>query len=129
MTFESNQPIYMQIMDHIKKQLACGKLQPGARVASVRELAIQYGVNPNTVQKALSELERDGYLKTDRTAGRLATSDTQFINQLREREIDGLVSQFYNRLAELNVTEAELAEATRRNRRDVADAVKLPKEQ
>ncbi|MBQ2369863.1 MAG: GntR family transcriptional regulator, partial [Peptococcaceae bacterium] len=64
MEFQSNIPIYLQIMDDIKQQIVSGKLKPGDKLASVRDLAMQYGVNPNTMQKALSELEWEKLLYT-----------------------------------------------------------------
>lgn len=77
--FNSETPIYLQIMDVIKLRIARGELKPGDKVPSVRELAIEAGVNPNTAQKALSELERDGVLKSERALGRfVADADTDY---------------------------------------------------
>ena len=71
-----NLPIYMQIMDRIRAAIVSGELRPGAKVATVRELAEDFGVNPNTMQRALSELEREGLLISERTSGRFVTHDT-----------------------------------------------------
>ncbi|MBR3832704.1 MAG: GntR family transcriptional regulator [Lachnospiraceae bacterium] len=68
--FDANSPIYLQIMDELKLKIAKGELNPGDKVPAVRELAIIAGVNPNTMQKALSELEREGVLYSQRTSGR-----------------------------------------------------------
>lgn len=68
--FDNDIPIYIQIMDEIKLRIAQGKLNEGDKVPSVRELALKAGVNPNTMQKALAELEREGVLYSNRTAGR-----------------------------------------------------------
>lgn len=68
--FNNETPIYLQIIDRFKMDIANGSLKPGNKVPSVRELALSAGVNPNTMQKALSELERDGYLESRRTSGR-----------------------------------------------------------
>jgi len=68
--FDPNSPIYLQIMDEIKLKIAKGELKPGDKVPAVRELALIAGVNPNTMQKALGELEREGVLYSLRTAGR-----------------------------------------------------------
>ena len=74
--FNNDSPIYLQIMDEIKLRIAKGTLKPGDKVPPVRELAVKAGVNPNTMQKALSELEREGVLVSQRTSGRfVATSD------------------------------------------------------
>ena len=64
--FNNETPIYLQIIDRFKMDIANGSLKPGNKVPSVRELALSAGVNPNTMQKALSELERDGYLESRR---------------------------------------------------------------
>ena len=58
--FDPNLPIYIQVMEEIKKEIFASEYLPGSKLASVRELALEYGVNPNTIQKALSELERTG---------------------------------------------------------------------
>ena len=69
--FSNDVPIYLQIMEHFKVQIASGKLEVGDKIPPVRELALEAGVNPNTMQKALSELEREGYLESQRTSGRV----------------------------------------------------------
>ena len=79
--FKDNVPIYLQIMQDIKKQIAAGKLHEKDKVSSVRELALYYGVNPNTVQKALSELEREGLMKSERTLGRFISIDDEKIKK------------------------------------------------
>ena len=75
--FNNESPIYLQIVDAIKMQIAQGILKPGDQVPAVRELAVTAGVNPNTMQKALSELEREGVLYSQRTAGRSRTACRQ----------------------------------------------------
>ena len=67
---DSDRPIYAQILEIIQMQIISGKYQPGDKIPSVRELAADAGVNPNTMQKALSELERSGLILTQRTSGR-----------------------------------------------------------
>ncbi|MCM1273162.1 MAG: GntR family transcriptional regulator [Clostridium sp.] len=71
--FTGDAPIYIQIMDEIKLRIARGRLKAGDKVPSVRELAVMAGVNPNTMQKALSELEREGVLYSQRTSGRFVS--------------------------------------------------------
>ena len=70
MDFDTNLPIYLQIMTEIKRLIITGTYKPSQKIPSVRELAIDYGVNPNTVQRALSELEREGLVASERTSGR-----------------------------------------------------------
>lgn len=108
MMFDPNQPIYLQIMAHFKHLLVNGTLKPGERVASVRELALEYGVNPNTMQKALSELEREGYLFSERTSGRLVTKDEALIARLREATLETAVQRFVDEMTSLGVTPRDL---------------------
>lgn len=84
-TLDSDRPIYTQLMEIIQMQIVSGRYQPGSRLPSVRELAGQACVNPNTMQKALSELEDMGLLVTNRTTGRTVTTDNGRILQIREK--------------------------------------------
>jgi GntR family transcriptional regulator len=103
--FESTKPIYLQIMDLIKKEIATGKLPPGSQMASVRELAMQYQVNPNTVQRALSELEREGLVKSDRTIGRFINDQSDMIKALKNQMIEEVIGEFVKKVGELNIEE------------------------
>ena len=82
--FNNESPIYLQIVDAIKMQIAQGTLKPGDQVPAVRELAVTAGVNPNTMQKALAELEREGVLYSQRTAGRFVADREAGGGSLRE---------------------------------------------
>ena len=84
MNFDSKMPIYLQIMDEIKRWIVTDVYQPSQKIPSVRELAVEFGVNPNTVQRALSELERSGLVASERTAGRFICNDTEMIKELKE---------------------------------------------
>lgn len=103
--FDDKLPIYLQIIHILKQDLACGKYPPGQKLPAVRELALEAGVNPNTMQKALSELERDGLLKSQRTAGRFVTEDKEKIMEVRrtlaydeiERMVENIFSLGYRR--------------------------------
>ena len=108
MEFQSNIPIYLQIMDDIKQQIVSGKLKPGDKLASVRDLAMQYGVNPNTMQKALSELEWEKLLYTMRTAGRYVTEDAALIGVLREQLAQERIIGFFNELQQLGYQNEEI---------------------
>ena len=85
MDFNSSVPIYLQLMNDIKLQIVSGQLQPGEKLASVRDLAMHYEVNPNTMQKALSELERENLVFSQRTSGRFVTIETDRIQSLRQK--------------------------------------------
>lgn len=78
-SFDNDRPIYSQIIEQMKLFIVSGQLLPGSKVASVRELAAQAGVNPNTMQKALAELERTGLVYTSRTSGRFITENETMI--------------------------------------------------
>ena len=82
-----DRPIYIQLMETITAAIASGTLAAGSRLPSVREMAAQAGVNPNTMQRALAELERDGLLYSQRTAGRFVTDQSDRITQKRKEQI------------------------------------------
>jgi DNA-binding transcriptional regulator YhcF (GntR family) len=82
--FQKETPIYLQLMDEIKGQIAAGKLAPGEKIASIREFASIYMVNPNTVQRALLELEREGLISTKRASGKTIAEDAKMVQELRE---------------------------------------------
>ena len=84
MNFDSKMPIYLQIMDEIKRWIVTDVYQPSQKIPSVRKLAVEFGVNPNTVQRALSELERSGLVASERTSGRFICNDTEMIRKLKE---------------------------------------------
>ena len=103
-----NQPIYMQIMDKIRAAVVSGELQPGQKMASVRELAEEFGVNPNTMQRALAELEREGLLNTERTSGRFVTKDTGLIEQARKAAGEAVVKEFFYQMKALGFTKGQV---------------------
>ena len=110
MEFQSNIPIYVQIMDDIKLQIISGQLKPGEKLASVRDLAMEYGVNPNTMQKALSELEWENLLYTMRTTGRFVTEDTAHIEKLRTGLAQERITQAVHELQTLGYQNQEILE-------------------
>ncbi|WP_168582367.1 GntR family transcriptional regulator [Gephyromycinifex aptenodytis] len=83
MDFDSSRPIWHQLIGEFSRRIVAGQWRPGCRIGGVRELAAELGVNPNTVQRALSELERDGLCRSERTAGRFVTDDAARIHQLQ----------------------------------------------
>ncbi|MEF9968146.1 MAG: GntR family transcriptional regulator [Longicatena sp.] len=84
--FDSNIPIYIQVMEYIKMEIVSGKLKTGDQVDTVREMAIFFGVNPNTIQRALQELEREGLLKSERTTGRFISATVESIEELKLKQ-------------------------------------------
>jgi len=81
--FNSNQPIFLQIIEQIRLSIARGELKPGQKVAPVREMAVQFRVNPNTMQKSLAKLEEMGYLRSESTSGRYVTDNLVMIERLK----------------------------------------------
>ena len=102
-TFQNTQPIYIQIMDLIKKKIATHQLNPGQLLEPVRELAMTYQVNPNTVQRALSELEREGLVHSERTAGRFVTEDVTLIDALHQSLFDEATTLYIDSVNALNM--------------------------
>ena len=99
--FNNESPIYLQIVDAIKMQIAQGTLKPGDQVPAVRELAVTAGVNPNTMQRALSALDQDGLTITNRTSGRCVTEDVTKIEECRKDIAHKIVKQYIRDLEEL----------------------------
>lgn len=83
MEFDTNSPIWLQLVTEFSRRIAATEWAMGTRIPGVRELALQLGVNPNTVQRALTEMERDGLCRSERTAGRFVTDDGRRITTLR----------------------------------------------
>jgi DNA-binding transcriptional regulator YhcF (GntR family) len=110
MTFRSEAPIYLQLMDEIKGQIAAGRLAPGVKIDSIRELAARYVVNPNTVQRALLELEREGLLLTQRASGKFVTEDTLMIRNLRSTQAAERLKVFLSAMEALGFSPAETRE-------------------
>ena len=106
--FNPNLPNYLQMVSDIKLRIASGALAPGERLESVRDMSKTYGVNPNTAQRALSELEREGLVYSERTSGRFITEDVVLIKAIREDLANSQVTQFLDQMASLGFTAEEL---------------------
>lgn len=106
--FRGDQPIYAQLMDQLRRRIVSGDLPPGARLPSVRDLAAEAGVNPNTVQRALAEMERLGLVRSQRTAGRFVTEDEAVIQSLRQDLARAQVRTFLAGMAQLGFRREEI---------------------
>ena len=106
-TFENGIPIYLQILGRLRTEIASGAYPPGAKLPAVRELALEAGVNPNTMQRALTELERDGLAQSMGTMGRVVTNDHEKINQLRKNFAQELVHQYLSGMKRLGYDAVE----------------------
>lgn len=105
---DSDRPIYLQIVEIIKHQIVSGFYKPGDKLPSVRELAGEASVNPNTMQKAFSELERDGLVITQRTTGRTVTEDTRMIADIRQTLAEEKIQMFFSQMKELGYNAGEI---------------------
>lgn len=105
--FASDRPIYSQLMEQFIMAIVTGEYSPGEKMASVRDLASEAGVNPNTMQKALSELERDGLVYTMRTAGRYITEDGNMIKEKKEEIAKNEIQKFLVQMNRLGLTAEE----------------------
>lgn len=105
--FNDNSPIYQQIIEHIKLSIAVGEYNAGDKLLPVRELASVAEVNPNTMQKALSELEREGLVYSQRTSGRFITDDADKIVKLRKTLAQEQIDWFITKMSQLGYSPEE----------------------
>ena len=106
--FRSDQPIYSQLTQRLTEAIVSGIYAPGEKLPSVRELAVEAGVNPNTVQRALADLERDGLVFSQRTAGRFVTENIHMIESAKLRLADECVESFLSEMAKLGCGREEV---------------------
>ena len=112
--FRNDLPIYTQLMSQLQQRIVSGALAPGERLLSVRDLASEAGVNPNTMQRALTELERMGLVYSQRTAGRFVTDDEGRIRQLREELARDLAEEFLAGMEKLGFAQGEALDFVKR---------------
>ena len=105
---DSARPIYLQIIERVQMDIVTGQYQPGDKLPSVRDLAQEAAVNPNTMQKALSELERSGLIYSQRTSGRFITEDKELIHQMKKELAAAEVSAFVAHMKQLGITPEEI---------------------
>ena len=104
----SDRPIFLQIVERIQTDIISGKYKPGDKLPSVRDLASEASVNPNTMQKAFSELERTGLVYTQRTAGRFITEDTELIDELKKDFAKEKITDFIDLMQKLGFSKEEI---------------------
>lgn len=105
---DSSWPIYLQIIERVQMDIITGRYQPGDKLPSVRDLAQEAAVNPNTMQKALSELERSGLIYSQRTSGRFITEDKELIHQMKKELAAAEVSAFVAHMKQLGISPEEI---------------------
>ena len=106
--FNSDMPIYTQLISQIKFAIVSGELPPGERMNTVRDLASEAGVNPNTMQRAFQELEREGLVFSQRSSGRFVTEDVSIIEKAKMALAQEHISKFISSMERLGYDRAEI---------------------
>ena len=99
--FDNSKSIWLQITERLRVMIVCGIYPMGERLPSVRELAAQAGVNPNTMQRALSQLEVEGLAESNRTAGRIVTTNSEIIDNVRRTMAKGNVKAYFDAMKQI----------------------------
>lgn len=120
--FRSDLPIYSQLVEQIKLGIVSGSLLPGERLMSVRDMATEAGVNPNTMQRALQELERDGMVYSQRTAGRFVTENMQVIERAKEKFAEEQIRGFLEAMKKLGYQREEILALLREKEEENGDS-------
>ena len=106
--FNSDMPIYTQLISQIKFAIVSGEFPPGERMSTVRDLAAEAGVNPNTMQRAFQELEREGLVFSQRSSGRFVTEDVSIIEKAKMALAQEHISKFISSMERLGYDRAEI---------------------
>lgn len=106
-TFDNNIPIYIQLLEYLKIYLISGVFKSGEKLPSVREFASTFKVNPNTMQKALSELESMKLIYTERTNGKFVTKDTKLIEKLKDEYAKELAKSYFIGMKKIGLGKAD----------------------
>jgi len=113
--FDSSAPIFMQIMEQMLNDIANGSLAPGEKVAPVRQLAADYKVNPNTMQKSLEKLGDMGFLYTERTSGRFVTDDVEKIATLRQKIPNDITHNYVQEMLDFGISPTDIGGYVQKN--------------
>ncbi|MBS4179315.1 GntR family transcriptional regulator [Lederbergia citrea] len=106
--FEASKPIYMQIADQVFQQIVRGHFKPGDKLPSVREMAIQAGVNPNTIQRSYTEMERMGVVETKRGQGTFVIERESIVIELKQTLQKEIIGQFVKSMEELGLSQKQM---------------------
>ncbi len=113
--FKDDRPIYFQIMEQIEIRIVSGFYKAGDKLPSVRDMASEAAVNPNTMQKALAELELKGLLYSQRTSGRFITEDVNMIKEMRNELATDIINEFLNNMKNIGYGEEEIIALVQKN--------------
>ena len=116
--FKNGIPIYLQIIAQIKVMIASGELRAGSKIPPVREMAVEAGVNPNTMQRALTQLEQEGLLYTQRTAGRFVSEDENVMKELRKAMSEQYIDDMFHNLEKMGMDKQEIIAAVKNYEKD-----------
>ena len=105
--FDNERPIYLQLVEQLRIAIVSGAYAAGSRLPSVRELAVMAKVNPNTMQKALTELESDRLIFTERTNGKYVTKDQSLLDKYRAELAADIVQKYTSDMAKIGITYAD----------------------
>lgn len=111
MEFNSRIPIYLQVIDDIKKRLVTGKIEPGAKLPSTRELAVEYNINPNTAARIYREMEGVSICYTQRGLGTFATEDKKMIDEIKDEMAKDIVETFVGEMNKLGYDKKQMIDA------------------
>ena len=101
--FDNDRPIYIQLVEQLKEYIIAGKIKAGEKLPSVRELAIQIKVNPNTVQKALAEIGNQKLIYTERTNGKFVTENEKLIDNVKKELANQKVQKYFEDMHKLGI--------------------------
>ena len=110
---DADRPIFIQLVEIIKTDIISGKYKPGDKIAAVRDLAQEAAVNPNTMQRALSELERLGLVHTERTSGRFVTQDEELIMKLKKEQAEIVINEFLEKMNKIGFEDSTILDLIR----------------
>lgn len=110
----AGRPVYVQLIEQLELAIVTGDYPLGSRIPPVRELAAEAGVNPNTMQRALQELETRGLLQTMRTSGRIVSADEQTLHDLRQKRAEICLSEFLLQMQKLGYSRQETLDLLQR---------------
>ena len=102
--FENDKPIYIQLFEKLRLDIVSGNLKVGEKIPSVRELALKARVNPNTMQKALQDLESQGLIYTERTNGKYVTNDLKLVENIKNELAINKVRKFFNDMKDIGIS-------------------------
>lgn len=107
---DADRPIFIQLVELLQMDILSGKYKPGDKISAVRDLAQEAAVNPNTMQKALAELERLGLVYTERTSGRFVTKDENLIMNLKKEQAGVVIKEFIEKMKKIGYDDASILE-------------------